>query len=247
MRGEKPLRRRALALLLAAAGVVMFIAWPRKGSAKNFLGILKGAEIRSSEERIEEQEIKLSEERMPQRPPYRLPLKLRALVESNSWVVGWLKIDDTNIDYPVVQNREDNEWFLHRDIYGKESYPGSIYLDSWHDMEEKGLHVIYGHRMRDGTMFKDRSRFTDMDYLNSHKRIQMWTKKRKIRLEPVCCYVGAADGSYRNPIASEDELEAFLYGKTGYSVSSDNVFVFITCSYEQKDGRCYLICREVKD
>ena len=160
--------------------------------------------------------------------------------------MGWLKIDDTNIDYPVVQNKEDNEWFLHRDIYGEESYPGSIYLDSWHDMEDKGLHVIYGHRMKDGTMFKDISRFMDMDYLNRHKRIQVWTKKQRIRLEPVCCYTGAADGSYRSPIASRDELEAFLFEKTGCPVSSDNVFVFITCSYEQKDGRCYLICKEVK-
>lgn len=190
-----------------------------------------------------EQEV-LSEKRESEEISYQVPQGLLDLMEKNSSVIGWLRMNDTNIDYPVVQNKEDNEWFLHRDINGEKSQPGSIYLDSNHEMNEKGIHAVYGHRMKNGTMFKDIVRFTDSDYLKSHKEIVIWTEKSEIRLEPVFCYTGEADGSYRSLLDSGKELEAFLFDKTGCHISSDNVFVFITCSYEQQDGRCYLICSE---
>lgn len=245
MKAKKYVWGLLLVFLLTAAGTAVFVNRPEKRKEENILRAFKGVMPALPEEKARETENRILDGSLSQAPPYYTPPKLKVLLKSNPWVVGWLKIDDTNIDYPVVQNREDNEWFLHRDINGEESYPGSIYLDSWHEMEDKGFHVVYGHRMRDGTMFKDISRFTDMDYLNNHRRIRIWTRKRKIRLEPVYCYVGAADGSYRILFDSGKEMETFLYEKTGYSVPSDNVFVFITCSYEQRDGRCYLICREV--
>ena len=65
---------------------------------------------------------------------YQPPQGLQDLMAANSSVIGWLKIEDTNIDYPIVQNKEDNEWFLHRDIDGNKSKTGSIYMDSMHEI-----------------------------------------------------------------------------------------------------------------
>lgn len=201
-------------------------------------------EVMTQETEEETQRDVLPEESKHEETPYEAPQGLADLMEHNPSVIGWIKIKDTNIDYPVVQNKEDNEWFLHRDINGEKSQPGSIYLDSNHEINEKGIHAIYGHRMKNGTMFKDIARFTDLDYLKGHKEITIWTKEDEISLEPVFCYTGEADGSYRSLLDSGKELEAFLLDKTGFRISSDNVFVFITCSYEQQDGRCYLICSE---
>lgn len=173
-----------------------------------------------------------------------IPEGIKNLMEQNSNVVGWITIDDTNIDYPIVQNKDDNEYFLHRDINGEKNSAGSIYLDSNHEMNEIGLHVIYGHHMKNGTMFKDIVKFRNSDYMQQHQNIKVWTNEKELTLKPVYCYAGAADGSYRNFFDSTSELQEFLKEKTGEDVSSDNVFVFITCSYGSADERTYLICEE---
>ncbi len=169
---------------------------------------------------------------------------IKNLMEQNSNVVGWITIDDTNIDYPIVQNKDDNEYFLHRDINGEKNSAGSIYLDSNHEMNEIGLHVIYGHHMKNGTMFKDIVKFRDSNYMQQHQNIKVWTNEKELTLKPVYCYAGSADGSYRNSFGSASELQEFLKEKTGETISSDNVFVFITCSYGSTDERTYLICEE---
>lgn len=173
-----------------------------------------------------------------------IPSGIRNLMDQNSNVVGWITINDTNIDHPIVQNKDDNEYFLHRDINGEKNSAGSIYLDSNHEMNETGLHVIYGHHMKNGTMFKDIVKFRDSDYMKKHQNIKIWTNEKELTLKPVYCYAGPADGSYRSSFDSTAELQEFLKEKTGETISSDNVFVFITCSYGSADERTYLICEE---
>lgn len=175
---------------------------------------------------------------------YTAPAGLAELMESNQNVIGWLTINDTKVDYPVCQNKSDNEYFLHRDINGQKNTAGSIYLDSNHNIDAVGLHVIYGHHMKNGSMFKDVSRFTSAKYMAEHQDITVWTGKREIRLKPVACYAGPADGSYRTNFQSADELHKFIKAKCGKDITSDNVFVFITCSYGGNDERTYLICEE---
>ena len=175
---------------------------------------------------------------------YVAPAGLADLMASNQNVIGWLTIGNTKIDYPVCQNKSDNEYFLHRDINGQKNTAGSIYLDSIQDINAKGLHVVYGHHMKNGTMFKDVSRFTSAKYMAEHQDITLWTGKREIKLKPIACYAGPADGSYRTNFQTTDELHKFIKTKCGKDIISDNVFVFITCSYGGNDERTYLICEE---
>lgn len=175
---------------------------------------------------------------------YEAPAGLKELMSGNDSVIGWLTIADTKVDYPICQDKTDNEFFLHRDMNGKKSSSGSIYLDSNHDIDVAGLHVVYGHNMKNGSMFKTVSRFVNADYMRSHQTITVWTGEREIRLKPVACYAGPADGGYRSVISSADELHKFIKDRCGAEIASDNVFVFITCSYGQEDERTYLICEE---
>lgn len=177
----------------------------------------------------------------PELPAYEAPEYLSQLMAKNNRVVGWLMIDGTNVNYPIVQDKEDNEYFLHRDINGKENTAGSIYLDSNHDINENGLHTVYGHHMKDGSMFKDVSKFVDPDYMDEHKDITVYTGEKSITLEVVYCYAAPADGEYRSVIGSAEDLEAFLLEKTGEEIKADNVFVFVTCEYTHNDGRTFLI------
>ena len=83
--------------------------------------------------------------------------------------VAWLTIDDTNIDYPVMQG-EDNSEYLNKDPYGQYSLSGSLFLDSRNKYDFTDPYsLIYGHHMEYGSMFGALDDFVDEDYLRSHR------------------------------------------------------------------------------
>ena len=86
----------------------------------------------------------------PTEPAYEPSETLKTLMEQYPDCIGYITIEGTKVAYPIMQN-EDNEYYLHRDMEGKKSVGGCIYMDSNHDIHEKGLHVIYGHHMKNGS------------------------------------------------------------------------------------------------
>lgn len=121
---------------------------------------------------------------------------LPILMEQYSDCIGFLDIADSNVHYPIMQNA-DNEYYLHHDMNGEESIAGCIYMDSNHDIRKKGLHVIYGYHMKDGSMFKDVSRYLNAEYLETHLDIEITTPDGILFLTPLYCYADQADVSYR--------------------------------------------------
>ena len=78
------------------------------------------------------------------------------LYQLNTDLVGWIEIPGTNVNYPVVQTPEDPNYYLRRDFYGNYATHGCIYVREQCDVNEPSDNLtIYGHRMQDGTMFKD--------------------------------------------------------------------------------------------
>ncbi|MBQ8974621.1 MAG: class B sortase [Oscillospiraceae bacterium] len=90
-------------------------------------------------------------------------------------VVAWLRIDDTTIDYPVVQG-EDNQEYLNKDPFGEFSLSGSIFLDSRCDPDFSDHYsLVYGHHMARGIMFGALDDFTDRDFFAAHRRGELVT------------------------------------------------------------------------
>ena len=83
--------------------------------------------------------------------------------------VGWLSVEGTQIDYPVMQNKQDPEYYLYRDFEGKYAYSGTPFLDAACEiaLPERNL-VIYAHNMKDGSMFGGLKHYRDVDYLKAH-------------------------------------------------------------------------------
>lgn len=174
-------------------------------------------------------------------PTYEAPQSLLDEMEAHPDCIGWIHIADSMVDYPVMQN-EDNEYYLHRNADGENSISGCIYMDSNHDISAKGLHVIYGHHMKNGTMFKDITRFADPAYMDAHQDIRIWARDREIRLNPVYCYAGKADGTYRQELSTHGQVVQFIMDHTGMEVNTDDLYVLVTCSYGSTDERTYLYC-----
>ena len=92
------------------------------------------------------------------------------LMAINPDVRGWLTIYDTNIDYPVLQGKDDLD-YINKDVYGKFSLSGSIYLATENSPDfTDDYNLIYGHHMDNGAMFGDIDRFADGTFFQNHRR-----------------------------------------------------------------------------
>jgi sortase B len=90
-----------------------------------------------------------------QAPAMKVLAKFNDLIKKNEDIVGWIKIDNTKIDYPVTQ-AEDNEFYLDNDANKEKNVAGSIFMDYRNEIGELNLNtILYGHDMKNGTMFAD--------------------------------------------------------------------------------------------
>lgn len=99
---------------------------------------------------------------------------IQALITENADCIGWLSINGTNISYPVMYSPSEPQKYLRRNFYGKYSQSGVPFLDGWCDIRSTNL-IIYGHNMRNGTMFSDLKRYVDRDFLNAHRTVKFET------------------------------------------------------------------------
>lgn len=99
---------------------------------------------------------------------------IQALITENADCIGWLSIDGTNISYPVMHTPSDPQKYLRRNFYGKYSQSGVPFLDGRCNLESTNL-IIYGHNMRNGTMFSDLKKYVNREFLNAHRTVKFET------------------------------------------------------------------------
>ena len=93
---------------------------------------------------------------------------LAELQALNPDVCGWLTIDGTHIDYPLVQGATNMD-YINRDVYGEFSLSGAVFLDSRSKADfSDGYSIVYAHHMENGAMFGDVSKFVQADYFAAH-------------------------------------------------------------------------------
>lgn len=99
---------------------------------------------------------------------------IQALITENADCIGWLSIDGTNISYPIMHTPHDPQKYLRRNFYGKYSQSGVPFLDGRCDLQSTNL-IIYGHNMRNGTMFSDLKKYVNREFLNAHRTVKFET------------------------------------------------------------------------
>lgn len=191
----------------------------------------------------------------PETTPYVSPVNFEELSKVNPEIVGWLTIPGTKVDYPIVQTT-DNETYLHKSFDGQDSKAGTIFLDSDSSSDFTGRNnIIYGHHMRDGSMFKDVVKFKEKDYFDAHRDAYIYTPDRTIHLRLISAYYGDADPQKRR--TQFDTQEAFdeyvqeVVSPCRYAqlpeAPVDTIYTLITCSYEFDNARTFLYGVEVQE
>lgn len=133
------------------------------------------------------------------------------LLAINPDVCAWITIDNTKIDYPVLQG-ETNLTYINRDVYGNFALAGSIYLDSRNASDFSDPYsLVYGHHMEDGMMFGDLDLFKDKDFFDKNRTGALLTPQRAYDLEIFACLlVGASDDYLYDPDQWQADIDDLL-------------------------------------
>ena len=184
-------------------------------------------------------------------------INLTNIVEINSDIIGWIKIDGTNINYPIMQN---GDYYLHRDIYKNYSSHGTPYLAEYCNLDTSDNLIIYGHNMRDKTMFSELINYKNYEFYNEHKYISFYTLEANNTIENIYEIVFAfktttSGFKYYNYLNFNDEQELNTFAQKCkelefYSIGieidyGDKLLTLSTCEYSNKNGRMVIIARKI--
>lgn len=98
--------------------------------------------------------------------------------ETNPDIYAWIYIPDTKIDYPVLQHAEDNTYYLNYNLDGTRGYPGCIYTENYNSKAfDDHNTVLYGHNMKDGSMFAGLHNYEDSQYFEEHPYLFIYTEE----------------------------------------------------------------------
>lgn len=104
------------------------------------------------------------------------PIDFAQLAEINPEIYAWITIEDTNINYPICQREGDNEFYLHHDMYQQERFAGSIYTEDCNSKDFSDPNtVIYGHNMKNKSMFQNLHKYEDYDFFVKHPTVMIYT------------------------------------------------------------------------
>lgn len=186
--------------------------------------------------------------------------KYEKLLKMNSDMVAWIKIEDTNLNYPVMHTPNNEEYYLRRNFNKEYEFRGTLFLNKNADLKDRDDNIIiYGHNMDDGTMFGALRKYYDESYYLNHKTIQFETAYESSTYEIAYVFrtVDEIDHDlyidYYNFFNAESAFEfnsqMSLYEKNSYYDTKvvpkygDKLLTLSTCEYTEDNGRFVIVAR----
>ena len=186
-------------------------------------------------------------------------IDINKLYEENKDIVGWLKIDNTTINYPIMQNINDPNYYLRRDFYKNYSSYGTPYMAKQCNLNSDNI-VIYGHHMKNNKMFGELEKYKSKDFYNNHKIITFTTLEKEYSYEifavfKTTVYTKNAFRYYENINFENKKMyndfinickDKSLY-QTGIEIKDkEKLITLSTCEYSNKNSRLVIVARKIK-
>ena len=186
----------------------------------------------------------------------------KALKEEIPDLIGWIRIADTGIDYPVVQR--NNDFYVTHDVYGQDDVYGAIFLDQVNNAEKPDNNlIIYGHHRKDAKMFGELMEYKSEDYYKAHPYIEFDTLYAQGRYEIISVFLSKVyyttdtDFKYYQFFGSDDPEEFQNYVDNVKALSlyeieagasfGDQLVTLSTCEYSVENGRLAIVAKKVAD
>ena len=184
-------------------------------------------------------------------------INMQKLYEINSDIIGWIRIDNSHIDYPVMQTKNSPNYYLRKNFYKQYSYLGTPYLAENCDTNTSDNLIIYGHHINNSKMFGELENYRKEEYYNSHKIIKLYTLEEKREYEIISIFTtNAYTGfKYYNFISTsnENEFNTFVnqckelsfFDIENTAVYGDKLLTLSTCDYSSKNARLVIVAKRI--
>lgn len=191
-------------------------------------------------------------------------ISYQRLFAANDDMIGWLKIPGTEIDYPVMQTMEDEEYYLHRNFFKEKDNNGTLILDTDSDITKTSNNlIIHGHNMKSGAMFAGLVDYEDEEFLKEHRQIEFHTRDEERKYEVIAVFRSKVytveDKVFKYyqffEAENQDEFDYFYNNikkmsiyDTGVTAQYGDEFITLsTCVYHTSNGRLVVIGKRIKD
>lgn len=190
--------------------------------------------------------------------------ELAELFRQNSDLAGWIRIEDTNINYPVMHTPDNPDFYLKHGFDKEYSDYGCPYVQDNCDVQLPSDNVIlYGHHMKNGSMFADLEKFKNQDFWQGHKTISFSTVTDRYEYEIVSVfktfvYSDSPEAfKYYHFVNAEtpedfsayiDRCKELALYETGVSAEyGDKLITLSTCEYSRTNGRLVVVAKRISD
>ncbi len=181
------------------------------------------------------------------------------LHNKNNDLAGWIKVEGTNIDYPVMQR--EKEYYLRRNFKGKYSYSGLPFLDERCDITSiEQNFILYGHNMKNESMFHDLVKYRQQEFAKEHSKLLFDTIYEEGVYDVIAVFDMPLPTDYDQTFSlyefldnrDESMVNKFMEVKEKYSLYSneievkvsDRLVILSTCSYHVMDGRLAVVAKK---
>lgn len=189
--------------------------------------------------------------------------KFRPIYEQNPEFAGWIKIEGTTLDYPVMKPAEDNDYYLTHGPDGSKSKYGAVYLDVSSKLEDPGKNqILYGHYFRDGSMFGLLEQYKEEAFFTAHPIIQLDTLYQESSYEIISVFLSQVYRQNQDvfkyyryaDIRTEEEFNHYLenvqalslYDTGATATDEDQLITLSTCDYWTENGRLVVVAKKIQ-
>ena len=186
------------------------------------------------------------------------------LFAANPDMIGWLNIPGTQIDYPVMQTPEDEEYYLRRNFYKEKDKNGCLLMDTDSDIHLAGANlIIHGHNMKSGAMFGTLLDYQEQEYGMEHNKMYLYTRDEQREYELIAVFFSKVYSQtdqvfkYYQYFGGEDQdaFDSFysnikklsLYDTGVEAEYGDEFLTLSTCAYQTKNGRFVVVAKRIAD
>ena len=189
-------------------------------------------------------------------------LQVEELQKENSEIKAWIEIENTNINYPVLQS-SNNSYYMNHNYKKQWSKSGSIFLDKDYTFNPPSSNLlIYGHNLKNGTMFETLLKYKNKNFYTEHPTIRFTTNEDDSYYEIISVFESRVyykseqnvfryyyfvnaenEDEYNNFVINAKNASLYDTGKTAQY--GDQLMTLSTCSYHTKDGRFAVIAKKI--
>ena len=183
-----------------------------------------------------------------------IPIDFDQLQQENPDIYAWITVPGTDVDYPIVQKEGDNGYYLNHNINGDKDTAGAIYTEDYNhkDFEDPNT-VIYGHNMKNGTMFRTLHNYEDRSFFDENREVLIYMPGEIRHYQIFAAYVydnrhlllnfdfddPDVYQSYLNTVSSIRDMNSFVDTSMEMTVE-DKIITMSTC-YKGMEDRRYLV------